>query len=79
MTRLRVAVYSNLSTSEEAMSAMPELPSAQIGIEHSDKPAILPMLRPTRQLYMGPTPHMGPTPREFVPLAERAAHDPLVG
>jgi hypothetical protein len=72
LTRLRVAVYSNLSTSEEAMSAMPELPSAQIGIEHSDKPAILPMLRPTRQLYMGPT------PREFVPLAERAAHDPLV-
>jgi hypothetical protein len=55
------------------MSAMPNLPSAQIGIEHNDKSAILPMLRPTRQLYMGPT------PREFVPLAERAAHDPLVG
>ena len=29
------------------MSAMPNLESAQIGMEHNDRPATLPMLRPT--------------------------------
>ena len=106
------------------MSAMPNPDSVEIGIEHRNKPAVLPMLQPTigppmadvRALYReagcyiyvagiaalwGPLAaneaelrddgrsgtrifrarqlYTGPTERELVPLAERAAHEPFVG
>ncbi len=54
------------------MSAMPNLPSAQIAIEHNDKPAILPMLRPT----------IGPPMADIRGLYREAgcyAYDPALG
>ena len=54
------------------MSAMPNLKSAQIGIEHNDRPAILPVLRPT----------IGPPMADIRGLYREAgcyAYDPALG
>jgi citrate synthase len=62
----------NFSTLEKAMSAMPNLQSAQIRIEHNDRPAILTTLRPT----------IGPPMADIRGLYREAgcyAYDPALG
>ena len=54
------------------MSAMQKLEAAEIGIEHNDKPAVLPMLQPT----------IGPPMADIRGLYREAgchAYDPALG